>query len=70
MEAAMKQRKLNRIIIYLLLFLLIAAGTAIIICNIRKIDNADYIIGGAVILLGLLALRLFSATEVVYSGTR
>ena len=56
----MKQRKLNRIIIYLLLFLLIAAGTAIIICNIRKIDNADYIIGGAVILLGLLALRLFS----------
>ncbi len=56
----MKQRKLNRLFVYLFLVLVVCAGIGMIISEIREIKNAGYILGGAVIVVGLLALRFFS----------
>lgn len=59
----MKQRRLNRIVIYLLILLIAAAGGGIIFCGIRNIENANYIIyalAGAIIVLALFVLRFFS----------
>lgn len=55
----MKRRKLNRFFIYFYLFLILAGCVGLIVCDIRQIQYANYVLTGAIVLVTLLAFRFF-----------
>ena len=56
----MKQRRLNRLFIYVFLVLIILCGVGMYLIRVKEIAYADMILPGLVILTGLLTLRFFN----------
>lgn len=56
----MRQRKLNRVCIYFIGLLIIAACIGLVVCDFREIQYPGYIFPGVIILLSLLGLRFFN----------